>query len=354
MKKWLLVSSFALGMLQYGCGGGGDQSTAVPENAVGDSSSKTVFLQAAPAVANQSPLPVLDSQQELTPQESYYVAFDFGTKVLTNSGVSLEDIRLGNADKDFEAFLYMLGGAEGYETLRSSLSPEEWLAVHRIAGMSPKEPSETLLHEGKFHLYPHDQNVENQNSSLESDGTGCPQYFSSEDWGESFLFDSNKVTLDVVGRPYISFVISDKPLPTAQRQDYCQRKIGTWGLPDDVGGHLVASSLGGWGGRANIVPQNGVLNNSEWKRIENQVRRCMVAGYITQFTPRAIPPLRSRSLRPDRFLTTISIGEPYFIGPIKFYRTVALAQLQVRNEVPDAATIANVDKFVADFSAYCG
>jgi len=54
--------------------------------------------------------------------------------------------------------------------------------------------------------------------------------------------------------------------------------VGKCGQAGDEGGHLVAVSLGGAGDRINLVPQSSTLNRSDWKAMENYLRKELEAG----------------------------------------------------------------------------
>jgi hypothetical protein len=336
----LLISLLVLS--QYGCGGGSSNEEAPTPDKVTISD-----INADSAI--KQPRMITDNRKAAT---GAFETYNFDTQTRARSESKIDTSHSADSDESFSIFLYMLGGAEVYEHLRLSLTPTEWASIHRINSILPREPAVALSLDGKYQpvLNP----PVNLHPSTESDGTGCPQYFPKEDWGDSFQFGLNYMVLDVIGRPYFSRVISDKLLPPVRRQDGCQSKVGSWGLKTDDGGHLVASKLGGWGGRTNLVPQDGELNNSEWKRVENLVGRCMAAGYITLFQVYAIPPLRSTSLRPERFNASLSIGEIIWVGPFPIPVTRAIGQLQIQNEVPDDVMRSAVQGFIQEFSPYCG
>ncbi|WP_139368106.1 DNA/RNA non-specific endonuclease [Priestia abyssalis] len=55
-----------------------------------------------------------------------------------------------------------------------------------------------------------------------------------------------------------------------KRNNHAQKVAGREDrLPDDEGGHLIASIFKGSGGLDNLVPMNGNLNKGEWKKLEN-------------------------------------------------------------------------------------
>jgi DNA/RNA endonuclease G (NUC1) len=71
------------------------------------------------------------------------------------------------------------------------------------------------------------------------------------------------------------------------RNNDCQGKVGGWGdtaSPSNEydGGHMIGSQLGGWGKRANMVPQVANFNRGNWAQIENTLADCgaLVAGHL--------------------------------------------------------------------------
>lgn len=117
--------------------------------------------------------------------------------------------------------------------------------------------------------------LEDVTSELISD---CPMYFASADRSTWRAFDGEYYYIDSVGRPLQAYKYLP-PIVTAPRITACQTNIGRWGdaenpQDDYDGGHLIGSQLGGWGGRANIVPQNANLNRGNWVALENKLARC--------------------------------------------------------------------------------
>ena len=111
------------------------------------------------------------------------------------------------------------------------------------------------------------------------DVSTCAQFYPSADRVKWFrLVGAGGVEdhyIDSRGRPATAFK-SLGPVVTAARQSSCQTTIGNWGSPASSfdGGHLIGSQLGGWGGRANIVPQHYNFNRGNWAKIENAVAKC--------------------------------------------------------------------------------
>ena len=66
--------------------------------------------------------------------------------------------------------------------------------------------------------------------------------------------------------------------PPNQRNTYQQAKAGKTGAPDDEGGHILASILGGPGEAINLIPQNANFNRGEWKAFEATLKQAYDSG----------------------------------------------------------------------------
>jgi hypothetical protein len=91
-------------------------------------------------------------------------------------------------------------------------------------------------------------------------------------------FDGEFYFVDNAGRPSQAYKYLP-PVVTEARITACQTAIGQWGDAEDPGhnydgGHLIGSQLGGWGGRANIVPQAANFNRGNWVALENKMAKC--------------------------------------------------------------------------------
>jgi hypothetical protein len=106
----------------------------------------------------------------------------------------------------------------------------------------------------------------------------CPRYFPSGDRNIWHNFDGEYYFIEASGRPHRAY----KYLPliaAAPRIDSCQTSVGQWGDAENPsndydGGHLIGSQLGGWGGRANLVPQDANFNRGNWVQLENKMALC--------------------------------------------------------------------------------
>lgn len=89
--------------------------------------------------------------------------------------------------------------------------------------------------------------------------------------GSQFIF------IDWLGRPMWTYKVVWRY--DSDNRTSCQPIVGTWGVAGDIGGHMIADNFGGYGGRANLYPQNGNFNVSAWTVFENGVRRCLNTGF---------------------------------------------------------------------------
>ncbi|WP_164010669.1 DNA/RNA non-specific endonuclease [Pyxidicoccus trucidator] len=106
----------------------------------------------------------------------------------------------------------------------------------------------------------------------------CPKYFPSSDRNVWHNFDGEYYFIDTAGRPNRAYKFLPKIL-AAPRADSCQTSVGQWGDAENSsndydGGHLIGSQLGGWGGRANLVPQDANFNRGNWLQLENKMATC--------------------------------------------------------------------------------
>ncbi|OJH34920.1 DNA/RNA non-specific endonuclease [Cystobacter ferrugineus] len=106
----------------------------------------------------------------------------------------------------------------------------------------------------------------------------CPKYFPSGDRSIWHNFDGEYYFIDSAGRPNRAYKYLP-PIVAAPRVDSCQTSVGQWGDAENPsndydGGHLIGSQLGGWGGRANLVPQDANFNRGNWVQLENKMAKC--------------------------------------------------------------------------------
>lgn len=99
----------------------------------------------------------------------------------------------------------------------------------------------------------------------------------------------------------------------ADRNGYAQKVVGREDrLPDDEGGHLIASIFKGSGDIDNLVPMNANLNKGEWKRLERTWQNALDEIPPHQVEVEIIPVYKGNSLRPSRFIVEYKIDGKEF------------------------------------------
>ncbi|ANB61629.1 DNA/RNA non-specific endonuclease [Anoxybacteroides amylolyticum] len=107
-----------------------------------------------------------------------------------------------------------------------------------------------------------------------------------------------RYTTDDRGR--ISSVEAKLELGKADRNSYAQKVVGREDrLPNDEGGHLIASIFKGSGDIDNLVPMNATLNRSEYKSLENTWKKALEEGKTVEV--KIEPIYKGDSSRPAKF-----------------------------------------------------
>jgi predicted ribonuclease toxin of YeeF-YezG toxin-antitoxin module len=97
-------------------------------------------------------------------------------------------------------------------------------------------------------------------------------------------------------------------LGEGKRNYYTQKVVGREDrLPDDDGGHLIASIFKGSGDLDNLVPMNGNLNKGEWKKLENIWTNAIKEG--DEVKVKITPNYLGDSQRPVSFSIKYKIGD---------------------------------------------
>ncbi len=105
----------------------------------------------------------------------------------------------------------------------------------------------------------------------------------------------------------------------AERNKYAQRTVGGKDrLPDDEGGHLIASIFKGSGDIDNLVPMDSNLNKGEWKKLENDWAKALNATPPEEVKVKITPVYEGNSKRPTRFIIKQKIGDEDWEPPIFF------------------------------------
>jgi DNA/RNA non-specific endonuclease len=138
----------------------------------------------------------------------------------------------------------------------------------------------------------------------------CPKNFPSTDRSIWHNFDGEYYYIDSSGRPNKAYKYLP-PISAAARIDSCQTSIGQWGDAENPsndydGGHLIGSQLGGWGGRANIVPQDANFNRGNWAQLENKMALCgsLPSGRLRYYITASYP--NSTTLIPNAMTMEIT------------------------------------------------
>ena len=113
---------------------------------------------------------------------------------------------------------------------------------------------------------------------------------------------------DNLGR--ITSVEGTLQLGIAKRKKNAQRRVGGKDrLPDDEGGHLIASIFKGSGNYDNLVPMNGNLNKGEWKKLENDWAEALKEVPPRDVKVKITPIYQGDSQRPVLFRVQYKIGD---------------------------------------------
>lgn len=108
--------------------------------------------------------------------------------------------------------------------------------------------------------------------------TDCPKNFPSSDRNAWHSVGGEQYYIDGSGRPSRALA-NLPPIAAEARNTTCQTSVGQWGdaetpSNDYDGGHLIGSQLGGYGKRANLVPQDANFNRGNWAVLENKMADC--------------------------------------------------------------------------------
>ncbi len=103
----------------------------------------------------------------------------------------------------------------------------------------------------------------------------CPARFPESERNKWHSLSGGRYYIDSAGRPRTAYKLLP-PINKASRSQSCQSKTNDLGGPGPFdAGHMIAASLGGWGKRANLVPQVPGFNQQNWRYMEAQVALCI-------------------------------------------------------------------------------
>ncbi len=209
--------------------------------------------------------------------------------------------RAAPADTAYARLLEDVGGVAGLGALLQTASNGELAATFARYGMQFEVVDRAAV----------EATWEDQGRMM--DITACPQFFPSGDRTKWFRLvgagGAEDHYIDSRGRPLTAYKTLP-PVVTAARQETCQANVGNWGTAGTTydGGHLIGSQLGGWGGRANLVPQQYNFNRGNWVRIENQLALCarLGSGAVQYHVDVDYP--NTTTLTPSAFHADVGIG----------------------------------------------
>jgi|GEM_PF-1090851 len=182
--------------------------------------------------------------------------------------VETDDLAV-SSDSTYARLVADLGGRDGLLRLLHESTHAELEATFARYGMGFEVIDRTEI----------DETALDGDDDSGRDITSCPQRFPTADRTKWFRLvgagGPEDHYIDSRGRPLIAVKMLG-PIMTAPRQTTCQTNVGNWASPPSEydGGHLIGSQLGGWGGRANLAPQQYNFNRGNWARIENQLAKC--------------------------------------------------------------------------------
>ena len=118
----------------------------------------------------------------------------------------------------------------------------------------------------------------------------------------TYALNGNTYETDSSGR-IVSVDAEPKLSPENERDNAAQREVGGKDRQEgDQGGHIVGRDLGGDPGEGNLVAMNSRINQSDYKRMENDVKRDLAEGKdVTTHTELAYS---GDSRRPDTIEVT--------------------------------------------------
>ena len=211
-------------------------------------------------------------------------------------------------DPAYDALLADVGGVDGLAALLADAPAAELRAVLAGHDIGFEEIDLDAADLGGA-------DPDDDDARMAGDGiTDCPMYFRTADRQTWIRLKgaggSESHYIDGQGRP-LSAYKRLPPATTAARQTTCQTAVGNWGSPASSydGGHLIGSQLGGWGGRANIVPQHYNFNRGNWKRIEDGLAQCdRLASSAVEYYVTVSYPSGSSTVTPSHFTSNVSVS----------------------------------------------
>lgn len=121
----------------------------------------------------------------------------------------------------------------------------------------------------------------------------------------TYILNGNKYTTDHNGR-IISVEAKPRINPENTRNNGEQTQVGGKDRrPNDQGGHIIGRDMNGDGGIGNLLAMDGRINQSDYKRMENEVKKKLENGENVTINTKVI--YNGDSSRPDKIITTIEV-----------------------------------------------
>jgi len=121
----------------------------------------------------------------------------------------------------------------------------------------------------------------------------------------TYKLNDSVYTTDDKGR-IVLCISNPKRSPENSRDNDAQRETGGKDRqPDDQGGHIVGRDLNGYGGDGNLVAMNSKINQSDYKKMENDIKDALDEG--KDVTTKTEITYDGDSERPDKITVTVTI-----------------------------------------------
>ena len=164
----------------------------------------------------------------------------------------------------------------------------------------------------------------------------------ADDNGNIYSIDGNKlqpkITYELNGNIYTTDkngrIISCKAkpvhIPENPRDNEAQRQAGgKYRRPNDQGGHIVGRDMNGDGGIGNLVAMDPKINQSDYKRMENDIKAALDEG--KEVTTKTEITYSGNSERPDKITVTVTAE-----GKDTVYKFDNKLDGSLRDEVPES------------------
>lgn len=145
---------------------------------------------------------------------------------------------------------------------------------------------------------------------------------------DTYELNGNIYTTDDKGR-IISCEAKPVRSPENPRDNEAQRQAGGDDRrPDDQGGHIVGRDMNGDGGIGNLVAMDSKINQSDYKRMENDIKTALDEG--KEVTTKTEITYSGDSERPDKITVTVTAD-----GKDTVYKFDNNLDGSLRNDVPE-------------------